>query len=528
MKQERQRLKLELQKAIEESDRTGITEASEKLITHIRSVNRPMPKQDAHEILNKLRGIRRFDLMQRVSDALIQSGQDSPQIRRQFAQSLLDQGNITAGIETLSKLTRQSKGKDSKEHIEAKGLLGRAYKQLYMDAPVKNGAWVKNALKESVKNYLGVYRDDKTQLWHGINAAALLKRAEADGLRFAKHPQGTELSNEIITAIERKKKPSTWDLATAVEANVGLERYDDALLWLHRYVSDKELTAFHLASLERQLREVWGMQPDTGPGMRVLPILRGELLRREGAQVEVSQSEIQAGSEHREDTETHLQKILGRTGVQTYRWWLTALARARCVARIGFGVDRGEGTGFLVRGKDLSDGFSDEVFLMTNAHVVSDEPGVNAIRPEDAVIWFETSTDEGDAYQVSDLVSTSPPGELDFTLLKLDRPVTCAEPFPVHPRLPARNKGRVYIIGHPQGGTLSFSFQDNVLIDHRAPLLHYRAPTEPGSSGSPIFNEQWKLIGIHHAGGESMRKLNGSGTYAANEGIWIESIREAL
>jgi V8-like Glu-specific endopeptidase len=61
------------------------------------------------------------------------------------------------------------------------------------------------------------------------------------------------------------------------------------------------------------------------------------------------------------------------------------------------------------------------------------------------------------------------------------------------------------------------------------PRLHYRAPTEGGSSGSPIFNIQWKLIGVHHAGDRAMARLNGQpGTYEANEGIWIQAIRESL
>jgi V8-like Glu-specific endopeptidase len=84
------------------------------------------------------------------------------------------------------------------------------------------------------------------------------------------------------------------------------------------------------------------------------------------------------------------------------------------------------------------------------------------------------------------------------------------------------------VIGHPKGGSLSFSIHDNVLLDHKAPHLHYRAPTEGASSGSPVFNSQWKLVGLHHAGSKDMRRLNGEGTYAANEGIWIQSIIKAM
>jgi V8-like Glu-specific endopeptidase len=59
--------------------------------------------------------------------------------------------------------------------------------------------------------------------------------------------------------------------------------------------------------------------------------------------------------------------------------------------------------------------------------------------------------------------------------------------------------------------------------------LHYRAPTAGGSSGSPVFNEDWEVMGLHHLGGKlGVEKLNGkSGTYAANEGLWIQSIVKA-
>ncbi|MGB7693504.1 MAG: serine protease, partial [Pseudolabrys sp.] len=87
----------------------------------------------------------------------------------------------------------------------------------------------------------------------------------------------------------------------------------------------------------------------------------------------------------------------------------------------------------------------------------------------------------------------------------------------------------LYVVGHPLGGGLSFSLQDNLLLDWDQRLVHYRTPTEPGSSGSPVFDDQWRLIAIHHAGKSDMRKLNGKpGTYEANEGINILAVVEGI
>lgn len=94
------------------------------------------------------------------------------------------------------------------------------------------------------------------------------------------------------------------------------------------------------------------------------------------------------------------------------------------------------------------------------------------------------------------------------------------------------------MIGHTGGGGLKFSFQDNELLDHEGSAdnqftsvpcrLHYRAPTEKGNSGSPVFNDgYWQVIALHHAGG-TLSRLNGKpGTYQANEGIAMRSILSA-
>jgi V8-like Glu-specific endopeptidase len=75
---------------------------------------------------------------------------------------------------------------------------------------------------------------------------------------------------------------------------------------------------------------------------------------------------------------------------------------------------------------------------------------------------------------------------------------------------------------------LQFSIKDNKLLALKDRFVHYRAPTQGGSSGSPVFNEFWELIALHHAGGFNVPKLDGDGVYAANEGISILSIVEQI
>ena len=74
---------------------------------------------------------------------------------------------------------------------------------------------------------------------------------------------------------------------------------------------------------------------------------------------------------------------------------------------------------------------------------------------------------------------------------------------------------RLNVIQHPQGRRKEIVVQQNVLTDVHTNVIHYFSDTDYGSSGSPVFNNTWDLMALHHA-----RELSES----ANEGIRIDKI----
>ena len=57
----------------------------------------------------------------------------------------------------------------------------------------------------------------------------------------------------------------------------------------------------------------------------------------------------------------------------------------------------------------------------------------------------------------------------------------------------------VTIVQHPRGERKQVALRDNRIVDVLERHLHYAADTEPGSSGSPVFNDQWEIVALHHA-----------------------------
>jgi hypothetical protein len=545
-------------------DKKGAADSCEQLIKFLFTSEENFKLRDAEKTMQQLRNKRMFLWMQKLGDALIQTGRISFKIRRLYAQSLIDQNNLTGAIAILKELAADTAaqintvGNAKDENAEAKGLLGRSYKQLYVNANNPSATYNIGFLKESINSYLNVYvSDPENRTWHGINSVAVIKRGERDKINLSEYPSADELAGKVLKTISDKydnENADAWDFATAAEACLALNKQEEALKWLSGYARMPYCDAFELSSTLRQLEEVWQLDMNSEMGKLLLPILRAELLKREGGNVIMDVAEIQKQRvEEDKITDRYssikdenvvakpgLEKVFGKESYKSYRWFMKAGDRCLAVARIGRDAeDEGFGTGFLLKGKALNDQLGEELVLITNAHVVSNDPKEESLYPDEAVVVFE-ALNRNVSFKNLEIIWSSPSSALDCTVLRFnkdDQPrltelTRKVDIYPVSQYLPQVQDPateKIYIIGHPKGGPLQISFQDNLLIDYESPKIHYRTPTVGGSSGSPAFNENWDLIGLHHAGSKTMPRLNRkSGTYEANEGIWIQAVRDAM
>ncbi|WP_158222668.1 trypsin-like peptidase domain-containing protein [Rhodopirellula sp. MGV] len=450
--------------------------------------------------------------------------ENAPQVKRQYIQGLIDQGELSAGLAVAEQLLADPAA--ASEHLEIQGLIGRVHKQRFVNT--EDPIW----LDESIRSYLPVYQQlPESHLWHGINAAALLHRASGL-IETLAYPTADVLGKRILRIIEARDaagKVNVWDLATGMEASLAVANTEGALQWARRYVASEQTDAFELASTLRQMKEIWQLNKDSEPGNLLLPLLEAELLKRLGGEVLIQDGKFESKKANELARNNQLEKVFGQDSYRTWQWYVTGLERGQAVARIETATAKGVGTGFLVNENEFF-GIGSRTLLLTNAHVLDLHGDHGALTPEQAYLKFEASSGPaGIRNRIGEIIATSPPEELDFTIASVTGTLPSVSPFPVSPVTPSPEQSRrLYAIGHPLGGGLSVSLHDNLLIDFAAPFLHYRTPTDPGSSGSPICDSDWELVAIHHAGSSQMQRLHGDGCYEANEGIWIKSIQRFL
>src|SRR4030095_4414197 len=64
-----------------------------------------------------------------------------------------------------------------------------------------------------------------------------------------------------------------------------------------------------------------------------------------------------------------------------------------------------------------------------------------------------------------------------------------------------------YIIQHPAGERKRLGFVRNQVSSFDDRVVHYLTDTKEGSSGSPVFDAQGRLIALHHAGARPQEVL---------------------
>lgn len=210
------------------------------------------------------------------------------------------------------------------------------------------------------------------------------------------------------------------------------------------------------------------------------------------------------------------EKILGLNNLRQISWLEQGLEASRRVGRIL--TPQGVGSGFLAGGG----------MVMTNHHVLPSRALAEAS-------FFELDYQQDLSGRVRATyryrlepkrLRTEP--KLDYTLVAVledpDRPtVESWGALTLNPNADPVPFEHVAIIQHPNGGLKQIALTANAVAAVTPPLLHYTTDTMEGSSGSPVFNDAWQVIALHHAA--SKVQMEGKERYL-NEGVLLSAIKK--
>lgn len=198
------------------------------------------------------------------------------------------------------------------------------------------------------------------------------------------------------------------------------------------------------------------------------------------------------------------------------------LERSRSVCRVTstFSGAASHGTACLI-GPDL---------LLTNHHVLHDWDDDE--RPARLVeAWFDYELDAAGATRQMSVVACDAATivgdrEHDWAIIRLAAiaPVT-AVVLDLAGAEPPRPDDYVFIVQHPDGGPKMIGLSHNLVRYVDDNVLQYWTDTKAGSSGSPVFNKRWEVVGLHH---RWVAAPEGDGVSYRNQGRRIERVLDGL
>ncbi|WP_223173671.1 DNA/RNA non-specific endonuclease [Georgenia yuyongxinii] len=244
------------------------------------------------------------------------------------------------------------------------------------------------------------------------------------------------------------------------------------------------------------------------------------------AAVERARDMVEPDEAHAVETSTLLlEKIINTADFVGVRYLDAGVIAAHAIGRVNIrdvrGTVRGYGTGFLVSPS----------LLITNHHVLPDAPTARS-----SVIEFDYQ-DGVDGRPLAPQVFPLDPARffvadrgLDFALVAVGAPTGVLAQFGFNRLTAAQGTiiiGEfVTIVQHPRGEKKQVALRENQIVDIPELVVHYAADTEPGSSGSPVFNDQWEVVALHHASVPAPTRDDLGGF--VNEGIRISRILNFL
>lgn len=174
--------------------------------------------------------------------------------------------------------------------------------------------------------------------------------------------------------------------------------------------------------------------------------------------------------------------------------------------------------------------------IITNHHVINArDPGEDSSSESDMVLQaratkvqfdYDSPESVGEIHQPIALSTANK--VLDYAILEL-----CSDPvrnsLPLWGReltLPKDSYVPVNVVQHPGGASKQLGIRNNLVAGLEENDLAYFTDTEGGSSGSPVCNDEWKVLGLHKASSMSFGELNYQGKKTAwvNVGTRIDRI----
>jgi endonuclease G len=202
-------------------------------------------------------------------------------------------------------------------------------------------------------------------------------------------------------------------------------------------------------------------------------------------------------------SKAEFERLLGTNDLVDEFYLERALLAANPVCRISIrapsGHERGCATGFMVSPR----------LLLTNEHVFgAPDEAVHSIAEFNYRFDISGRPESSYRFHLRPDLFFFNNEKLDFALVSVETASEDGvglETFGYHRLIPEGGKTLLKewmtVIQHPGGARRQFAIRENQCVDDTDPdVIWYKSDTAQGSSGSPVFNDSFQVVALHHAG----------------------------